>query len=71
MWDTDGGGSFECVWEGYMWTLCTFHSAFCEPKTLSNNLIIKKKNLFQNRVFRAKIFHKTMRQNENYHGNES
>lgn len=50
--DTDGG-SFECVWRGYMWTLCTFHSALCEPKTLSNNL---KKNLFQNRVLWAKDF---------------
>ena len=32
---------------GYMWTLCTFHSALCEPKTLSNNLIIKKKIYFR------------------------
>ena len=56
MWDTDGGGSFECVWEGYMWTLCTFHSAFCEPKTLSNNLIIKKKKSISEQGFQSKDF---------------
>ena len=70
MWDTDGGGSFECVWEGICEHSVLSTQLFCEPKTLSNNLIIFF-NLFQNRVFREKIFHKTMRQNENYHGNES
>lgn len=52
-------GSFECVGGDICGHSVLSTQLSVNLKTLSNNL---KKNLFQNRVFRAKIFHTTMRQ---------